>query len=117
MLPKINAVFHFFAYAILTFFWIQCMRLFCRSAFGIQSSGMHAIRRSVPILQKDSRMETGRQHSKARWLILALAGPVGFLIFVELFSVLTGKEVALSEIIASFAAIAAVVIGFYIRLS
>jgi VanZ family protein len=117
MLPKINAVFHFFAYAILTFFWIQCMRLFSRSAFGFQCSGTHEVRRSVPILQKDSRMETSRQHGKDRWLILALAGPVGFLIFVELFSVVAGKELALSEIIVSFAAIAAVVIGFYIRVS
>jgi VanZ family protein len=86
LLPKIDAVFHFFAYAVLTVLWIQCMHLFS------------------PI-----------KAPKARWLILALAGPAGFLIFVELFSVVAGKDLVLSEIIISLGAIAAVVIGFYVR--
>lgn len=89
LMPKINAAFHFFSYAILTFIWIQCMHLFSRSA-------EHAAR--------SSRQE------KARWLILALAGPAGFLVVVELFSIVAGKDFTLSEIIISFGAIAAVVI-------
>jgi hypothetical protein len=88
LLPKTNAVFHFFAYAILTVLWIQCMRLFS------------------PL-----------KSSQAKSLILALVGPAGFLIVVVLFSVIAGKDFALSEIIISFGAIAAVVIGFYVRRS
>lgn len=86
LLPKIDAGFHFFAYAILTILWIQCVRLF---------SAVKA--------------------SQAKSLILALIGPTGFLIVVKLYSVIAGKDLALSEIITSFGAIAAVVIGFYVR--
>ena len=88
LMPKINAVFHLFAYAILTFLWIQCMRLF------------------YPV-----------RASRTRWLISALAGPVGFLIAVKSFSVIAGRDFTLSEIILSFGAITAVVTLFYIRRS
>jgi hypothetical protein len=81
LLPKINAFFHLFAYAILTVLWIQCMHLF----FPMRAS-------------------------RAKWLILALTGPGGFLIAVKLFSIIAGKDFALSEIIISAGAIAAVVI-------
>jgi uncharacterized protein YfiM (DUF2279 family) len=88
LLPVTNAVFHLFAYAIMTVLWIQCMRLF-------------------PAVKAP----------KARWLIVALAGPAGFLIIVKLFSVIAGKELAFSGTIIAFGAIAAVVIGFYVRRS
>jgi VanZ family protein len=88
LLPKINAVFHFFAYAILTVLWIQSMRLF------------------YPL-----------KASQAKSIISALVGPAGFLIVVILFSVIAGKDFTLSEIIISFGAIVAVVIGFYVRRS
>jgi VanZ family protein len=86
LLPVTDAVFHLVAYAILTAVWIQCMYLF-------------------PVVRT----------SKARWLILALAGPAGFLITVTLFSVIAGKDFALSDIIISSGAIAAVVAGFYLK--
>jgi len=85
LLPVTNAVFHLLAYAILTVLWIQCTHLF---------SAAKAL--------------------KVRWLILALAGPAGFLIIVKLFSVIAGKDFALSEIIISLGAIAAVVTVFYL---
>lgn len=86
LLPVTNVVFHFLAYAILTALWIQCVNLF-----------------SIV------------KAPKAMGLILGLAGPTGFLIIVELFSVIAGKDFVLYEIIISFGAIAAVVIGFYVR--
>jgi len=86
LLPVTNAVFHFFAYAILTVLWIQCTHLFIAA-----------------------------KATKAKWLILAIAGPTGFLIIVELFSVIAGKDVVLSDIIISFGAIAAVVTLFFSR--
>jgi hypothetical protein len=55
--------------------------------------------------------------SKVRWLILALTGPVGFLIIVKLFSVIAGKDFALTDMIISCGVITAVVIGFYRKVS
>jgi len=86
LLPVTNAVFHLIAYAVLTDLWIQCMHLFLAA-----------------------------KAPKAKWFMLAIAGPTGFLIIVKLFSAIAGKDFALSEIIISFGAIAAVVIGFYVR--
>ncbi len=86
LLPVTNAVFHLIAYAVLTVLWIQCMHLFLAA-----------------------------KAPKAKWFMLAIAGPTGFLIIVKLFSAIAGKDFALSEIIISFGAIAAVVIGFYVR--
>jgi hypothetical protein len=86
LLPVTNAVFHLFAYAILTVLWIQCAQLF------------HAVK--AP---------------KAKWLILAMAGPTGFLIIVKLFSVIAGKDLSPFDIIIAFGAIAAVVTVFYSR--
>ncbi|OHB85370.1 MAG: hypothetical protein A2Z38_08095 [Planctomycetes bacterium RBG_19FT_COMBO_48_8] len=88
LLPVTNVVFHLLAYAILTVLWIQCVHFFLAV-----------------------------KAPKAKWLILALAGPTGFLIIVKLFSAITGKDLALSDIIIAFGAIAAVVIGFYVRRS
>jgi hypothetical protein len=86
LLPLTNAVFHLLAYAILTVLWIHCAHLF-------------------PAVKAP----------KAKWLILALAGPAGFLIIVKLYSVITGKDIALSDIIISFGAIVAVVTVLYLR--
>ena len=85
LLPVTNAVFHLLAYAILTVLWIQCIYLFFAA-----------------------------KAPKTKWLILVLAGPTGFLIIVKLFSVIVGKDFALSDIIISFVAIAAVVTVFYL---
>ncbi len=86
LLPVTNAVFHLLAYAILTVLWIQYMHLFLAV-----------------------------KAPKAEWLILAFAGPAGFLMIVKFFSVIAGKNFAFSDIILSFGAITAVVIAFYLR--
>ena len=88
LLPVTNAVFHLFAYAILTYLWINCTYLF-----------------------------SAAKTPKAKRLILALAGPAIFLVIVKLFSVIVGKDFALSDVIISFGAIAVVVMGFYVRRS
>jgi VanZ family protein len=86
LLPVTNMVFHLFAYAILTVQWIQCIYLFL------------ALR--AP---------------KTKWLLLAIAGPTGYLMIVKLFSVFNGKDIVILDIIISFGAIAAVVTLFYSR--
>jgi len=88
LLPVTNAVFLLVAYAILTFLWIRYMHLFLAA-----------------------------KAPKAKWLILAFAGPAGFLIIVRFFSVIAGKNFVFSDIIISLGAIAAVVIAFYLGAS
>jgi len=88
LLPITNTAFHLFAYAFLAVLWIQCMQIF-------------------PAVKAP----------KTKWLILAIAGPTSFLIIVKLFSVIAGKELAFADIIIAFGAVAAVVIGFYVRRS
>jgi len=87
LLPVTNAVFHLFAYAILTVLWIQCMQIF----------------------------PTVKEVTKAEWLLLVIAGPTSFLIIVKSFSVVAGKDLAPSDIIIAFGAIVAVVMIFYSR--
>jgi len=53
--------------------------------------------------------------SKTNWLLLALAGPTGFLIIVKLFTVIIGKDFSFPEVIISFGAILAVVTDLYLR--
>jgi len=88
LLPVTNTVFHLFAYATLTVTWINCTRIL---------SSVKA--------------------PKVKWFLLAMAGPIGFLIVVELSSVIGGKDLAFTDIITAFGAIAVVAIGFYVRRS
>jgi VanZ family protein len=88
LMPVTNAIFHLLAYAALTVLWIQCMHFF------------HAAKTA-----------------KAKWFILAVAGPAGFLIIVKLSSVVAGKDFAISDVFFAFGAIAAVTIGFCVRRS
>jgi len=88
LVPVTNAAFHLFSYAIFTMLWIQYMRLFLPT-----------------------------KAPRAKWLILALAVPTGFLLIVKLFSVIVCKDLALSDTIVSFGAIAAVVTAFCLRSS
>ncbi len=86
LLPVTNDVFHLFAYAVLTFLWIQCMHFF-----------------------------TAVKAPKIKWLLLAVAGPTGFLILVKSYSIIAGKELVFSDAIIAFGAIAAVVAVLYSR--
>ncbi len=84
MLPAASAAFHLFAYAILTTFWVQCLRLL-----------------------------TPRNHLRqnpVKWLTAALAAPMGLVLTVKLFSVILGKDFAVRDMIISIGAIVAVVV-------
>jgi VanZ family protein len=88
VMPAANATFHLFAYAILTTFWIQCLRLFMR-------------RNSL-------------RPNRVKWLAAALAIPTALALIVELFSVILGKEFAVRDMIISVGAIVAVVVTIHL---
>ncbi len=81
LLPVTNTVFHPFAYGFFTIVWIRNMYRF------------------LP-----------QKAPKPKWLIVALALPIGLLLSVKLFSVISGRYFGLRDVIISVAAIAAVVV-------
>jgi hypothetical protein len=85
MLPIADASFHLFAYSVLTALWIQYLR----------------VSRTMKV-------------EKAKWLILALAGPIVFLLIVKTFSIILGRTLVMSNVIISIGAIAAVAGAFYL---
>lgn len=85
LLPVTNATFHLFTYAFFTMLWIRNMHLF--------------ISLKAP---------------KPKWLITALALPAGFLLAVKLFSVISGKDFEVWDVIISAVGIAAVVVIIYL---
>ena len=85
LLPVTNATFHLFAYALFTLLWTRYMHFF--------------------LLLKAP---------KPKWLIAALALPIGFLSTVKLFSLISGRDFGLQDVIISAAGIAAVVATIYL---
>ena len=80
LVPITNAMFHLFGYGFFTMLWLQCIHLF------------------LP-----------RKAPKLKWMIAALALPIGFLLTVKLFSVIFGKGFVVQDIIIATAGIIAVV--------
>ena len=80
LLPITNTVFHPFAYGFFTMLWIRHIH--------------HFLSLKAP---------------KPKWLMTALALPIGFLLAVKLFSVISGKNFAVQDAILSAAGIATVV--------
>jgi VanZ family protein len=78
--PAINAAFHLFAYGFFTMLWIRYIYLF------------------LPM-----------KAPKPKWMITALALPIGFLLTVKLFSVIFGKDFGVQDVIISVAGITAVI--------
>jgi len=95
-MPIANTVFHFFAYVFFTLLWIQFLRL-----------------RSEPALSL-SKGQDLYGFSKPKWLFGALILPIGFLLAVELGSLILGRSFTLSGVIASAAGIAAAVATIYL---
>jgi VanZ family protein len=85
LLPITNAIFHFFAYGFFTMLWLQYIHLFLPT-----------------------------KAPKPKWMIAALALPIGFLLTVKLFSVIFGKDFVAQEVIISVVGITAVVATIYL---
>jgi VanZ family protein len=85
LLPVTYGVFHLFAYGFFAVLWIQNMHLF------------------PPI-----------KTSKLKWLIVASALPIGFLVAVKLFSIISGRDFRLRNFIIAAVGIAAVVVTIYL---
>jgi len=85
LLPITNAVFHLFAHGLFTVLWIQYIHLFLPT-----------------------------KAPKPKWLIVALALPMGFLLIVKLFSIIFGRDFVVRDIILSVAGITAVVATVYL---
>jgi VanZ family protein len=84
LLPIANAMFHLFAYPTFALLWVQYVQLFL-----------------------------SLRPPKPKWLITALAAPIGLLLAIKLFSVILGKDFALPDIIISVAGIVVVVATIY----
>jgi VanZ family protein len=85
LLPITDAVFHLFAHGLFTVLWIQYIHLFLPT-----------------------------KAPKSKWLIVALALPMGFLLTVKLFSIIFGRDFVVRDIILSVAGITAVVATVYL---
>jgi VanZ family protein len=85
LLPAVNMAFHLFAYAFFAMLWIQNMHLF------------------LPIKAR-----------KLKWLIVASALPIGFLLAVTSCSIKSGRVFRLQDAIIAAVGIAAVVITVYL---
>jgi VanZ family protein len=85
LVPITNTMFHLFAYGFFTMLWIQYIHLF------------------LPM-----------KAPKPKWMIAALALPIGFLLTVKSFSVIFGKEFGVQDAIVAAAGITAVVATTYL---
>jgi hypothetical protein len=77
--------FYLFAYGFFTMLWIQNISLFLPS-----------------------------KAPKLKWLIVASVLPIGFLVAVKLFSIISGRDFRLHDVIIAVAGIAAVVVTIYL---
>jgi hypothetical protein len=85
LVPITNAMFHLFAYGFFTMLWLQYIHLF------------------LPM-----------KAPKPKWMIAALALPIGFLLTVKLFSVIFGKDFVVQDAIISTVGIMTVVATTYL---
>lgn len=83
--PAANVAFYLFAYGLFTMLWIQNISLFLPS-----------------------------KAPKLKWLVVASALPIGFLIAVKLFSVISGRDFRLQDVIIAAVGIVAVVVTIYL---
>ncbi len=83
--PAANMAFYLFAYGFFTMLWIQNISLF------------------LPL-----------KATKLKWLIVASALPIGFLVAVKLFSVISDRDFRWQDVIIAAVGIAAVVVTIYL---
>lgn len=85
LVPITNAMFHLFAYGFFTMMWLRYIHLFLPT-----------------------------EAAKGKWMITALALPTALLLTVKLFSVISGKEFEVQEVIIAAIGITAVVATTYL---
>ncbi len=85
LLPVTYVAFHLFAYGFFAVLWIQNILLFL-----------------------------SLKAPKLKWLIVASALPIGFLVAVKLFSVISDRDFRLQDVIIAAVGIAAVVVTIYL---
>jgi hypothetical protein len=85
LLPTANAMFHLFAYGFFTVLWVRY------------------INHSLPL-----------KATKPKWLIAALVLPISLLLVVKLFSIISGRDFGLQDVIISLTGITAVVATIYL---
>ncbi|MHC4543000.1 MAG: VanZ family protein [Planctomycetota bacterium] len=85
LLPVTYVAFLLFSYGFFALLWIQNMHLYL-----------------------------SLKAPKLKWLIVALALPIGFLVAVKLFSIISGRDFRLQDVIIAAIGIAAVVITIYL---
>ena len=83
--PAANMAFYLFAYGFFAMLWIQNISLFLSS-----------------------------KAPKLKWLIVASILPIGYLVAVKLFSVISGRDFRLQDVIVAAVGIAAVVVTTYL---
>lgn len=83
--PAANLAFYLFAYGFFTMLWIQNISLFLSS-----------------------------KAPKLKWLIVASILPIGYLVAVKLFSVISGRDFRLQDVIIAAVGIAAIVVTIYL---
>ena len=88
LMPVTSATFHLFAYAVFTALWVQYIRRF-------------------PSVLRAPR-------GGAKWLMVAVAGPVALLLIVKLFSVIAGRVFAAWDMLFSAGGIGVVVAVVYL---
>ncbi len=85
LLPAVDAMIHLFSYALFSILWVRGMQRF------------------LPV-----------RASQVRWLMVALAGPTGFLLLVESLSVISGRGFGLLGAVISLTGIAVVVAVIFV---
>lgn len=85
LVPITNAMFHLFGYGFFTMLWIQNIHLF------------------LPM-----------KAPKPKWVVTAMVLPIGFLLIVELFSIIFGKDFVAKDVIVAVAGVTAVVATIYL---
>lgn len=85
LMPVTNAAFHLFAYPFFAVLWIQNMHLY------------------LPLTAP-----------KTKWVITASALPTGFMLAVKVFSIMSGRDFRLQDVIIAAVGITVVVITIYL---
>ncbi|MBA7482046.1 hypothetical protein ES707_17527 [subsurface metagenome] len=99
LIPVTFAMFHLFAYAIFSMLWVRYLR--SQKPESVVCPPSSVVCRLSSVLYP-------------KWLMAALAVPIGLLLTVKLFSLVLGKVLGLREVIISVVAIAAVVAITYL---